>query len=197
MQSEGCWSRCEGTLVDEGFSAARTCRRAWIVVLSQNVLTPSPAGSLRVAMDLPFVSWVRRRRRERQRRDALAVLLSLYVFRRLDAAGQVRVDADVKRLVEATAEAFVTVAQLGEMRLAALRGPAMARLGIATGVPGLDWAEVLEPASMTSAWPFADFMCNSDAADGALEILARHGARFDKEEGIGNAWLSEMKARYP
>ena len=106
-------------------------------------------------------------------------------------------DADVKRLVEAKVDALVMIARLGEMRLAALRGPAMARLGIATGVPGLDWAHVLDAASMTDAWPFSDFMRNSDAADEALEILARHGVRFDKSEGIGNAWLSKMRARYP
>ena len=200
MPSEGCWSRCEGTAVDEGFSAARICRRALFLASSQNGLPQSLAGSLPapwVVMDLPFVSWIKRRRRARQCRAATAVLLALHVFRRLDAASQARVDADVKRLVEAKVDALVMIARLGEMRLAALRGPAMARLGIATGVPGMDWAQVVEPAPMTSAWPFPDFMRNSHVADDALEILARHGVRFDKAEAIGNAWLTEMKSRYP
>ncbi len=201
MPPEGCWSRREGTFIDEDFSVAQTCRRASFVALSQNGAKQSLAGLLPAPwgfMDLPFISWIKRRRRARQCRAATAVLLALYVFRRLDAADQARVDADVKRLVEAKVDALVLIARLGgEMRLAALRGPAMARLGIATGVPGLDWAQVIEPSSMTSAWPFPDFMRNSDVADDALEILARHGARFDKAEGIGNAWLSEMKARYP
>jgi len=146
----------------------------------------------------PFWHPIRRRRFD----GALVVLLARYWFQRFDAITQERVDNELTDLFWAqNLDPYgIWLQMVGRESdsVAILRGIAMARLNMPTGVEGLEWNEFVRPAwlrgPMSALYAFRKFdAANDDAAD----FLRAHGLSLDETAVQGLRWMTDMHARYP
>ena len=138
----------------------------------------------------------------RRYRTALAVLLGLHAFERLNSEHQVLVEEWLTNWCHRNSEFPYSVIRSKlstPFTLAGMRAFAMARLGFGTGVEGVSWGELIP-----RRWPLVDrgavplgFEQFHPATGDALAYLEQKGVRFDPSLGIGPEWLATMKARYP
>lgn len=150
-----------------------------------------------------FFGRLKQKNHERRVRSAIAVLLSEFIFERLSADQQARVDLSV------IAEYRRYWLFAWWMRrsdnppdtVAIDRAYAMQRLGIATGIPNLSWHDALPPRTNYREF-FRDTGINSfvrfdPATDQAIAYLRSLGVQLSEEQSRAHQWLAAQRARFP
>ena len=134
--------------------------------------------------------------------SAVVVLIGLNVFPRLGQKEQQEVEHDLTKLFKKTAAtpytAWREIVGPSSDHVAFLRGIAMARLRLATGVEGLDWSSFVQSSWLRSPlrWIYA-FQRFDPATDEAADFLRSKGLVLDEPSDHGLRWMNEMRARYP
>ena len=146
----------------------------------------------------PLSAWKNRLYRRRYR-AALLVLLGVYRYGLLSRVEQMKVEAEVARILKRTPVPYVwhrkSVDWSGR---AAFRAVAMARLGLSTKVPGQDWPALLpflwkrNPAFIWLAFRWFD-----SATEDAKSLLASNGYDTSGDEPMTQHAFDELKRRYP
>lgn len=77
--------------------------------------------------------------------------------------------------------------------IASLRAGAMARLGMSTGIAGLEWSDFVRPTRGIGS----SFRRLDHATDEAAEFLRANGLVLDDEAGHAKNWIDAMRAQYP
>ena len=136
--------------------------------------------------------------RERRYRASLAVLLGMYSYGYIDAKQRARIDRELVEIYKPFGVypwwRFRRDASLTGM--AGDRAVAMARLGLPTHVPNLEWSDVLHPWHLSSPGQMAlDFRAYSEATDDAIEFLKSCGVVFDAELKYGKQYLRSVRER--
>ena len=140
---------------------------------------------------------IRRRRFD----SALIVLLALHWFPRLGELGQEQVENELVNVFKKKSPtpylAWREIVGPTSDHVAMVRGVAMARLNMPTGVEGLEWNEFVRPrwlrAPVLASLSFRSF---DVATDQAIDFLRAKGLALE-ERGHGYRWMAEMRARYP
>ena len=133
--------------------------------------------------------------------SALVVLLGLHLFPRLDLADQQRVENWlIDDFHKHSAVPYVVFRSLKTTSdfVAYYRAMAMARLGMPTGVEGLEWKEFAQLSWLgPSTATFNDFRRFDAETDAAADFLRANGLALDERTAQGKRWMDEMQARYP
>ena len=140
--------------------------------------------------------------RRRRFDSALVVLLGHHLFPRLGAIEQERVENLLIDDFSKGSEFPYTVLRqdIGASSdfIASLRGLAMARLGMPTGIADLDWKDFVDPSSMRPGKSLVGAFRRFDAAtDAAADFLRSNGLALDERTGQGKRWMDAMHVRYP
>jgi len=159
----------------------------------------------------PF-SVLQRRKYDREFNAALIVLLGTYRFARLSAEEKARVDREVNDILKVDPDYVSDIRQWRALdSIGAFRGIAMARLGIATGISGPAWQEMLRfweetfldlaiwERDMRTGFVLWDYRAGSTATADAKRYLRQHGLDIPDVEAA-NPWEMESllgTASYP
>jgi hypothetical protein len=141
---------------------------------------------------------IRRRRFD----SALVVLLALHQFPRLSKLQQDQAENELVKVFSKTQEypylAWREIVGPSSNEVAIIRGVAMARLNMPTGVDGLDWGDFVRPSwlkfPLQASYSFRSFDASTDQA---IDFLRSKGLDLKEAAGRGLRWISEMHARYP
>ena len=141
---------------------------------------------------------IRRRRFD----SALVVLLALHLFPRLGKLQQEQVENELVKVFSKTQEypylAWREIVGPSSNYVAIIRGVAMARLNMPTGVDGLDWDDFVRPSwlkfPLQASYSFRSFDASTDQA---IDFLRSRGLDLEEAAGRGLRWIGEMHARYP
>ncbi len=134
--------------------------------------------------------------------SALVVLLGLHLFPRLDPGDQRRVENwlidDFHKHSDYPYVVFRQDIGASSDLIAYLRAMAMARLGLPTGIEGLEWKEFAQLSWLgPSTATFNDFRRFDAETDAAADFLRSNGLALDERTAQGKRWMDEMQARYP
>ncbi len=133
--------------------------------------------------------------------SALVVLLGLHLFPRLDPGDQQRVEnllIDDFHKCPIPYTVFRQDAGASSDVVAYHRAMAMARLGMPTGIAGLEWKEFAQLSWLgPSTATFNDFRRFDAQTDAAADFLRSNGLALDERTAQGRRWMDEMQARYP
>ncbi len=134
--------------------------------------------------------------------SAIVVLIALNVFPRFGQKERQEVEQELREVFKKTAATRYTawreIVGRSSDHVAVLRGIAMARLRISTGVEGLDWSSFVQGSwlrnPLRSLYAFQRF---DPATDEAADFLRSRGFVLDEPSDHGLRWMNEMRARYP
>jgi hypothetical protein len=139
---------------------------------------------------------IRRRRFD----SALVMLLALHLFPRLGKLQQEQVENELVKVFSKTQEypylAWREIVGPSSNYVALIRGVAMARLNMPTGVDDLDWNDFVRPSwlkfPLQASYSFRSF---DACTDQAIDFLRSRGLGLEESAGRGLRWISEMHAR--
>ncbi len=133
--------------------------------------------------------------------SALVVLLGLHLFPRLDPGDQQRVENWLIDEFHSCPIPWVVIRQdvdASSDRIAYHRAMAMARLGLPTGIDGLEWKEFAQLSWLgPSTATFNDFRRFDPETDAAADFLRSNGLELDERTAQGKRWMDAMHVRYP
>jgi len=138
--------------------------------------------------------------RRRRFTSALVAILSLQLFPRLDPNTQQKVENELSKIFTCTSEmpyvAWRDMAGQSSATVAILRGIAMARLNLPTGIDDLPWEAFVSRSwlryPMQAAMSFRRF---SKITDEAADLLRSKGLTLDQPTDYGHRWRMSMRAR--
>jgi hypothetical protein len=127
----------------------------------------------------------------------------LYVYERLIDSDKERVEKELIRWFSKRTE-FPYLVQRPRMTpelLAFYRAGAMARLGMRTGVDGMDWNDALpfswrHPGLLGQLGAY-DFKRFDPATDEAIAYFESRGIRVDATRDMGKKWIEQQRAVHP
>ncbi len=134
--------------------------------------------------------------RARHYHAALAMLLAIDRFPKLDAPSKARVDAEVVEIMKPYDYPWWRYRRNApSISMAACRAVAMRRLGISTGIANLTWADVLHPWHQDSPTLInLDFRSYHAATDDAVRFLASSGVTSPEIEHFSTVWVERVAA---
>jgi hypothetical protein len=135
--------------------------------------------------------------RARRYHAALATLLAIHRFPRLDGTSKARIDAELVQIFKPLGiyPWWRYRPDVPPTTMAADRAVAMYRLGIPTGIADLRWENVLHPWHRQSPTQIIqDFSAYHAATDDAIRFLASHGVVSPELKHFGSQWLERARA---
>jgi hypothetical protein len=140
--------------------------------------------------------------RQRRYDSALIVLLALNLFERLSPVDQQNVEHVLIEVFRKRAPdpytAWRDIVGPSSDLVAILRGIAMAKLELPTGIDGLDWRSfVPSPWLRNPLRALHAFRRFDPATDEAADFLRSKGLALAEPSDHGARWMDEMRTRYP
>jgi hypothetical protein len=134
----------------------------------------------------------RKRKYDRRYKAALVILLSEYMYARLDARQRAQVEAEMNQNFNRSDTPAAAWRRLQWDIISAFRAAAMERLGIEPTIPGLTWVELFRPWAHWRKWPQWPVTPGFDILPSWLVADFRP---MDRATADAEAFLREFKER--